>query len=203
MKQLFTLSTVILLSNLCISQTIPNSFSPNEIKIGNQLWMSKNLSMDTFRNGDLIREARTPEEWKTATNTKKPAWCYYDYDPVNGIKYGKLYNWYAVTDSRNLAPNGWHIPTTIELFEFVDFLGGEQSAVAKLKSNGFSTLPGGSCTDEGAFIYSEIGTDGMIWSSTEANKEQGWALSLNFYINSIFRLEAMKGMGFSVRCLKN
>ena len=80
------------------------------IQIGAQIWMTQNLNVAHFRNGDPIEEAKTAEDWKAAGENKKPAWCYYNNDPTNGEKYGKLYNWYAVNDSRGLAPNGWKLP---------------------------------------------------------------------------------------------
>jgi uncharacterized protein (TIGR02145 family) len=65
----------------------------DSIKIGNQTWMLKNLDVDTFRNGDAIPEVKTEEEWIRAGKKKQPSWCYYDNDPTNGEKHGKLYNW--------------------------------------------------------------------------------------------------------------
>ena len=84
------------------------------ITIGTQVWMTKNLDVATFRNGDPIPQAKTDEEWEKAGENQQPAWCYYDNDPANGAKYGKLYNWYAVNDSRGLAPVGYHIPSDAE-----------------------------------------------------------------------------------------
>lgn len=81
------------------------------IKVGNQVWMKKNLDVDKFRNGTKIPQARTREEWVKAGLMKKPAWCYVNDDPIIGMKMGKLYNWYAVNDKRGLAPKGWAIPT--------------------------------------------------------------------------------------------
>jgi uncharacterized protein (TIGR02145 family) len=107
----------------------------NQIKIGNQTWSIKNLDVSTFCNGEIIPQAKTDEEWKRASNDKKPAWCYYNNDLKNGAKYGKLYNWYAVSDSRGLAPTGWHIPTDEEFNELISFLGGNNQAAQKLKSN--------------------------------------------------------------------
>jgi hypothetical protein len=84
------------------------------VTIGTQVWMTKNLDVSTFRNGEIIPEAKTPEEWEAAKENKQAAWCYYDNNPANGTKYGKLYNWYAVNDPRGLAPEGWHVPTDQE-----------------------------------------------------------------------------------------
>ena len=82
----------------------------NSVSIGNQVWMTENLNLKTFRNGDPIIEASKKEQWDEALEKETPAWCYYDDDQVNGAKYGLLYNYYAVNDKRGLAPFGWAIP---------------------------------------------------------------------------------------------
>ena len=103
------------------------------VTIGSQTWTTKNLDVATFRNGDAIPQAKTDEEWKAAGRNKQPAWCYYENDPKNGTKYGKLYNWYAVNDARGLAPAGWHIPTDEEWTVLSTFLGGGEVAGKKMK----------------------------------------------------------------------
>jgi len=75
-----------------------------------QIWMTKNLDVTSFKNGDKIPQAKNPEEWLRAKKEGKPAWCYYDFNSDNDKIYGKLYNCYAIKDIRGLAPNGWHIP---------------------------------------------------------------------------------------------
>ena len=102
------------------------------VTIGTQVWMKENLNVSTFRNGDPIPEAKTDEEWERAGELEQPAWCYYDNDPKNGTKYGKLYNWYAVNDARGLAPSGYHVPTDEEWEMINDFLGDD--AGNKMKS---------------------------------------------------------------------
>ena len=103
------------------------------VTIGTQTWTTKNLDVATFRNGDAIPQAKTNEEWKAAGKNKQAAWCYYRNDPKNGAKYGKLYNWYAVVDTRGLAPAGWHVPTDEEWTVLSTFLGGEDVAGKKMK----------------------------------------------------------------------
>ncbi len=81
----------------------------NIVQIGNQFWCTHNLNVASFQNGDPILEAKTDEEWARAGKAHKPAWCYYENDPSNGAKYGKLYNSWAVNDSRGLIPAGYRI----------------------------------------------------------------------------------------------
>ena len=190
-----------------------------EIKIGKQVWMSENLNVETFRNGDPILHAKTAEEWEKAGKNKQPAWCYYDNrsvqnDPENGENYGKLYNWYAVADSRGLAPKGWHIPTDDEWTVLTNFLGGEQGAGAMLKSktgwsnngngtnsSGFNGLPGGFRNYDGTF--GSIGKDGYWWSSTEYSTEDARLRGLIYNSGNVYRDYSSKGRGFSVRCLRD
>ena len=108
-----------------------------EVTIGKQVWMSENLNVDKFRNGEAIPEAKTEEEWKNAGLKKQPAWCYYNNNPDNGERYGKLYNWYAVNDPRGLAPAGFKVPTDEEWSRLIDFLGGESLAGKSMKSINF------------------------------------------------------------------
>jgi uncharacterized protein (TIGR02145 family) len=84
------------------------------VKIGSQKWSDKNLDVATFRNGEPIYEAKTEAEWKAAGEAKKPACCFWQMNEANGVKFGRLYNYYAVKDPRGLAPKGWHIPTKAE-----------------------------------------------------------------------------------------
>ncbi len=118
------------------------------VTIGKQVWMTKNLNVDKFRNGDSIPQAKTYEEWEAAGENKQPAWCYYDNDPANGAKYGKLYNCFAVNDSRGLAPAGYHIPSDEEWTKLTDYLGESSAAGTKMKSaSGWKSITrGGSKT---------------------------------------------------------
>ena len=90
--------------------------------IGNAEWMAENLNTSRFLNGDLILEAKTDEEWIEAAANETPAWCFYNNDPLNGVKYGRLYNWYAINDPRGLAPEGWGIPTDCDVWNLIKVL---------------------------------------------------------------------------------
>lgn len=181
------------------------------IKIGNQIWMSENLTSDRFRNGDEIQQAKTKEEWILLASEGKPAWCY----PMFNVEYekgfGKLYNWYAVTDPRNLAPKGWHIPADEEWKQLTDYLGGEVMAAYQLRTTGldndkqnetgFSGTAGGGCRGDGA--YFDFGSSGYWWTSTESGKESAWTRQLNYSRFVVNSLSLPKQTGLSVRCIKN
>ncbi|MCE3229447.1 MAG: hypothetical protein K0S32_3998 [Bacteroidetes bacterium] len=189
---------------------------PNEITIGKQIWATRNLDVTRFRNGDAITQAKTKEEWEAAGKSKKPAWCYYDNAPENGKHYGKLYNWYAVNDPRGLAPKGWHIPTTGEWQELIDFLGGGQKAAKQLLiipgeyfsepgKQSFRALPTSFRSDDGVFANY---FSANWWSSTKG-AEPKTAVYCGLYIPfeanispgiSLSETNVMEG--YAVRCLK-
>lgn len=184
------------------------------VKIGTQVWMADNLNVARFRNGDVIPEAKSDDEWKRKTSNKKPAWCYYNNDPANGERYGRLYNWYAVTDPRGLAPEGWHIPDDAEWTVLAGFLGGEEVAGDKLKSSGgwkdlgnernqsgFNGLPAGFRQYSGAFYY--IDNEGNWWTSTDESPGFVRICTLKEEISSLHRAAAYMDIGLSVRCLRD
>jgi uncharacterized protein (TIGR02145 family) len=195
------------------------------VTIGTQVWTNKNLDVAAFRNGDLIPQAKTVKEWQEATENKQPAWCNYNNDSTKGAKYGKLYNWYAVSDARGLAPEGYHIPTNAEWLVLCDFLGGKTVAGKKMKSTsgwdrykgkkdngtnefGFSGLPGGGRNVNGLFY--DNGVDADWWSSTEGLEgyENDYDDSAKFCglissFDSVMGYDENKGKGLSVRCLKD
>ena len=191
---------------------VPNEIT--EVKIGNQIWMTQNLKVAHFRNGDSVPYAKTAEEWEKAGKEQKPAWCYYNNDPANDSKYGKLYNWYAVNDPRGLAPNGWHIPSDVEWKQLTDFIGGNEAARKKLKSisgwelngngtneSGFNGLPGGYRYDYGFFNYG--GLFAVWWASPVNYTSFAWLYYQAYNFGNAFRYFPTKAFGFSVRCVKN
>jgi uncharacterized protein (TIGR02145 family) len=185
------------------------------IVIGNQEWMAENLKTSIYRNGQPITNVIDEDQWPVLTTG---AWCKYNNDILNDCPFGKLYNWYAVADPRNLCPTGWHVPSDVELTTLTDFLGGETVAGGKMKStgsqywlgqnltatneSGFSGLPSGIRDNGGTFR--ELGGYGFWWSSTELFQTP-YPVSLyliSFSDNT--NMEAVnKTYGFSVRCLKD
>jgi uncharacterized protein (TIGR02145 family) len=181
------------------------------VKIGTQTWAPTNLNVITFRNGDSIPEAKTFKEWVTAGDAGKPAWCYYDNKPANGLKYGKLYNWYAVNDPRGLAPAGWTLPGDDDWAKLIYFLGGQGEAGRKMKSSsgwndgnsgtnesGFSALPAGYRVENGSFLH--IGSIGIWWSSTESKAQS--AIDHYIAMSGISSSSTPKQRGESVRCIR-
>lgn len=195
-----------------------------EVKIGNQIWMKKNLDVAKFRNGDVIPQAKTNIEWEKAGENGQPAWCYYDNDPANGTKYGRLYNWHAVNDPRGLAPEGYHIPTLDDWTILTDYLGPNPEEKLKstvgwnnsglnlgdktgngTNSSGFSAVPSGYRTPNGPF-YSKGGF-GIWWSSSTPEEDYGSLTAEAKYLTNDKRylVDGYRNLseGLSVRCVKN
>ena len=186
-----------------------------EVTIGNQVWTSKNLDVSKFKNGEEIPEAETKDQWKAFSDANEAAWCYYENKGENGTTYGKLYNWYAVNDPRGLAPTGFHIPTDKEWTTLTNYLGGQQIAGAKMKSNtgweyhgngtnssAFAGLPGGYRDNDGNFYV--IGYAGFWWSSSKRYSNNfACNRSLHFYDPYVTSCDHNKRDGFSVRCLRD
>jgi uncharacterized protein (TIGR02145 family) len=206
---------------LSITQKILSEIKPQyeSVRIGNQEWMTRNLNVDRFRNGDLIPHVESDEEWIKAGENGQPAWCYYDNYPVNGRMYGKLYNWYAVNDSRGLAPEGWHVPTDEDWDILVEYLGmfvaghkmksvegweewhirGDVQKRNGDNSSGFNALPGGYRSNDGTFYY--IREDTWFLSATEYGSSKTCFRHLdNGYVLKSY---SCKELGASVRCLRD
>jgi uncharacterized protein (TIGR02145 family) len=182
-----------------------------ELKIGTQVWMPRNLDLSTFRNGDSIPEVKTNAEWIKAGKEGKPAWCYYNNDPINGKKFGKLYNRYALHDKRGLAPISWHIPDDDEWATLLNYYG--KSGTKKLnctpdwESNlrtnnrdNFLACPGGYRYDDG---FDNINEVAYIWSYSKNDKDWPAYYNLLFKISAVFRNYDSRHNGFSVRCIKD
>jgi uncharacterized protein (TIGR02145 family) len=114
----------------CVKDYLVIDEKDKEIKsatFGNQVWMTENLNVTKFRNGDDIPQAKSRHDLRNAADNKQPVWYYVNFDPRTGSKLGKLYNWWAVTDPRGLAPNGWTIPTAVDWLELQNHLCVSQS----------------------------------------------------------------------------
>lgn len=198
-----------------------DTFCQSEVKIGNQIWMTKNLDVDRFRNGDTIYFAKSREEFIYASDNMIPSFCYYDFDVQNQVKYGKLYNWYAVNDRRGLAPFGWHIPSDKEWSVLTEHLGTNYAGLKMKSSKGwkklpkgkgdgdnsskFNGLPGGHAMGSGftGITFWGMGMHGGWWSSTQTQEHYAFNRSLDYGNSSVGRLNPYKHFYYSVRCIKD
>jgi uncharacterized protein (TIGR02145 family) len=182
------------------------------IVINGQEWMQQNLAVTKYRNGDPIPTGLSNTTWQ---NTTSGAYAIYNNDAANNTAYGKLYNWYAVNDSRGLCPTGWHVPSDAEWTTLETSLGGSSVAGGKMKSTAGWNAPNTAATNESGFTglpggyrpsdvtYTTIGNLGLWWSSTEYGSSFAWTRVLSYVNTHVLRDYYSKPHGFSVRCLRD
>ena len=188
------------------------------VKIGTQIWMAENLKTTKYNNGDLIGTT-TPATLDIHSETNQKYQWAYDGNESNVATYGRLYTWYAITDSRKVCPTGWHIPNNAEWATLIDYLDGAGTAGSKLKEvgtrhwfsqnedaideYGFTALPGGGRSWNG--IFESIGISGYWWSSSAegTNNYYAWYQILRFNESLIKSVYNWDYYGLSVRCIKD
>jgi len=185
------------------------------VKIGDQWWMAENLKTARYRSGEAIQNIVDELAWKNLTSG---AVCGYFNNESSIEDYGRLYNWYAVTDSRGIAPAGWHVPTDEEWQTLITYLGGITVAGSKMKEagilhwsspntdatneSGFTALPGGyRRSDNGEYI--KMGQQGTFWTLTFYDDQHAYSWNL-FYNKAVAtQLFNVKSDGVAVRCVKD
>jgi uncharacterized protein (TIGR02145 family) len=192
----------------------------NTVQIGNQCWTESNLKTTHYRDGSAIVNGNDSGTWSgnILDSTQIGEWCIYNDSLVNDSLFGKLYNWYAVTDPRGLCPAGWHIADSLEWTTMVNVLGGYDSAGEALKgltlwqapnvannSSGFTALPGGGRDEFGNFRSK--GQKSIFWSTTIRLDAPGNAWTWNMINIDIDANNdndlCQFGSGFSCRCIKD
>jgi uncharacterized protein (TIGR02145 family) len=193
--------------------------------IGSQIWMQENLKTTRYNNGDLI--GTTPFESDDMTGAISPKYQWQS----SIVGYGRLYTYYAITDSRKVCPAGWHVPSDGEWLTLTDYLtknnygyGGDGKNIAKslaatsgwfadpTKGNvgndqvsnnksGFTGLPGGGRYSNGVVKF--VGYHGIWWSSSESSGNFAYFRCIGYVPAQVFRGQFDKSYGLTVRCLKD
>lgn len=197
------------------------------VKIGNQWWMAEDLRVKKYRNGDYIIQIQTDTAlW---SNDSQGAYC--DNKDIAGNLIGRFYNWYVVTNSKNIAPDGWHIPSDDEWKQLEKYLGVNSADADKtgwrgttegdqlkmkatqgwtIYNNVWGTNESGfSAVANGCRLYN--GTEGdpgqfateFWWSSSQQNLTEAWYRYLDYKNSNVFRSHTYKNYGFSIRCVKD
>jgi uncharacterized protein (TIGR02145 family) len=185
------------------------------VKLGSQVWMIENLKTTRYQNGDLIPNIIDTSQW---SYIPLGALCNYNNDPKNVSTYGHLYNWFAVTDSRNIAPKGWHVPAYKEIETLVAFLGGDTIVSGKMKESGtthwlapntdatnesgLTVLPGGYRFNRGGTFHT-IGCNSYWWTTTQSIEFYSWSKRIYWYFAHADYNHDLKTFGFSIRCVKD
>jgi uncharacterized protein (TIGR02145 family) len=180
------------------------------ININGLEWFRENLKTSKYANGVVIENVPTAGDWGLRTTG---AWVYYDNDVNNDIIYGKLYNWYAVSDVRGLCPTGSRVATDADWTSLTALYGNDAAAGNELKvttlwtipnSNtnlsGFGALPGGG---RGGLNFGDLNNKGFWWTSTPFDASSSYVRRLEFDLDTVTRYAENDKFGFSVRCVKN
>ena len=202
-------------------------FYPSIILGNGQEWMSENLKTSVFANGQIIANLQDANQWSMAGFDSTAAWVNWNNDPIFDGSLGKLYNWYAVLDNRNVCPNGWHVPSASEWDQLIAYLDPNYlsynvswtSLIAgeKLKStfgwdingglNGidlidFSAIDAGTCS---GFQDFNGASSTIFWTSTNANQMTVTpvGVELNGFGHDLDIVVPDATQGASIRCLKN
>jgi len=179
------------------------------INIGTQTWTLENLMVKHYRNGDNIETYSGP--WQGYVMG------YYIIDPNHTYvnEYGYLYNYYAVSDSRKLAPDGWHISTDQDWSTLLTYLGGAGQASPKLRitgtdfwynnddatnSSGFSAVGEGFYGNDGNFYSFE--ETAQFWTSTGITSMTAYHYEVST-ATGVLRNPQVVEYGFSVRLVKD
>ena len=187
------------------------------VTIGTQKWSNENLSVSSFQNGTSISAISSSEQWQEYAASGTPGWCYYDFDAGNSQTYGKLYNWYAVSQSSAICPTGYRIPTNADFTTLSTYLGGNASSGLKLKNieywltlnrnsgNGtnesnFKGNPGGYVKSDTAEFWDQ-GWSANFWTQTTASASEVISRRLVWSNTSFNTSNAPTDMGLSVRLL--
>lgn len=187
------------------------------VTIGNQEWMAENLRTTRYRNGEPIALVTSNSEWAALTSAAYSS--YENQEDIDALATnGLLYNWFAVSDNQNIAPEGWHVATQSDWETLIDHLGSAAIAGGKMKesgnshwnspnsgavnSSGLTALPSGRREFvDGSFINS--GYNGFWWTSSAYNPDYSWYYQLNYDTENIIAANFHKQYGFSVRCVKD
>jgi uncharacterized protein (TIGR02145 family) len=165
------------------------------ITIGNQLWMAENLRVTRYRNGEPISHVPDTAAWAACTTG---AYCHYNNDTSYIPDYGRLYNWYAINDSRNIAPEGWHVPTNEEIAALVTWLQTDTASAAIFKVKG---LAGYRHATDGSFHT--LAFNGYWWSATRSFEIYDWSPRLFTGFADVQRNDYEARYGLAVRCVKD
>jgi len=195
------------------------------IRIGNQIWMAKDLEVTHYPNGDPVPNVIYNDDWNSlGDNDYEDAYCFYN--NYNNIDYGALYTYAAAIgdnwvrdnkDGQGICPDGWHLPTNDDWSSLVNYLGGSDGASGKMKemgtihwispnegadnSSGYTALPDGSRKYDG--VFSLLGEFYFVWSATNYDSNNAYFCSLNYNNDNFFLKRNYKSYGHSVRCIKD
>ncbi len=192
------------------------------MEVAGQCWFAENLATDQYSNGDNIQTGLSDKEWK---NSKEGAFAINQNKLENDEKYGKLYNFYAVVDSRGLCPTGWHVPTDCEWMYLENSFGipisiQQASNTSRIIPNYYTSKDSLSWSDNnldsifGKLSLTETGFRNIwgnfemshganYWTSSKHEVKYSWQRWINYNSFDISRGRVYEQIGLSVRCIRD
>jgi uncharacterized protein (TIGR02145 family) len=179
----------------------------NTVLIGDKIWMSENLKVTKYRNGDPICLVLA----KNDCNTTDQKWRFlYDNNSTFVATFGNWYTWYSATDQRGLCPVGTHLPNSTEWVQLINTLG--QNLNTWTNINGFNALYGGVVYKEpsrDAIGQTQMGVRGYYLSSTPFDANAAFINNFSIiapgFDGTGARIDQgnLPYVGMSVRCIRD
>lgn len=183
------------------------------LAVGTQIWMAENLKTTKYNDGTAVPIVTDNTAWEKLST---PAYCWYNNNVANKNTYGALYNYYTLTSGK-LCPTGWHVPNPFEWLVLVQYVG-EGLSANRLKEagtkhwlipnksvtndTGFTALPGGY---RGPFdgLFFDLGDNGIWWAAPVIGLNNAYGRRMGGQTVGCYEVITEKGIGLSVRCLKD
>ena len=201
------------------------------VKIGSQCWMAENMRSTAYSN-----PSGKPTLTELPSSGYTSGTAYYGYpnsESQNVETYGLLYNWKAamggstVERAQGICPDGWHVPTSDEIYAMGQGVGAFYGAAGKLSGGESGTwMSSDETAAPGNYAYSERNSSGFsalpagyhesswrnegfreltrIWTSTEINpNDNAMALRLEYDNAGSSAVGYHQTNCMSVRCIRN
>lgn len=170
--------------------------------IGDQEWTVENWACDKYADGTSMDS------------------CFVYGDDDNNLEtYGRLYT-YDVIKNKEIAPDGWRVPTKEDWQKLLSTLGGEFEAGNKLKRSdflgpdvvlktpdpyNFSSIPTGMRNVAGTYFHGQPATTesyAYYWGSTSEGSE-AYRVYINYVFNGCYQGTSITGNAYSVRLVRS
>ena len=214
-----------------------HGFDYATVQIGEQCWFAENLRTELYKNGDTLLSSLSDFEWNSTTEGANAIYGEGDISCQNSSaegdacddvwsleEYGRLYNWYATSDTRGLCPNGWYVPSDTDWMILEIALGMTESEASGTFARGtdqgtqmkasYGWIEEGYGTNTSGFsgrgggrriysVFTEAEEFGHWWASSSAANDYAWFRGLGASFEGVVRMGAPMNGGFSIRCLKD
>lgn len=171
------------------------------IAAGNLLVMDENLRVTRYQNGDAVLQAPNQNDW-LPPRSANGAYAYFRNDIAWVKRFGCLYNYAVVKDTRNICPAGWRIPNNEEWKKLVETI-----RSTRYSNSSFFTTPPNVFRFSGGDFEFRDNSSGALWSSTppgDANKFFNTLWNADFTnLWEPIKQQYSNGIGLCIRCIRD